>query len=295
MTNAMLDPRSGTQGNAMLWDGPKPQQPWYRQPGYRPTNFMLDAANKAAGVVSDFVWPILRGDLHKAANEYELGGRGEQELPKQAFDAAGGVMMGSFGAKAPVGSLRSGAAQSEYRTLKNRLSNLNAERQIANMTGDKEKAERIAVEIQNVHAMFDKARNKTELTEFDGVLEARNKHGQVYGTSGNDPQIGGAYVSSPGKGEGQKLYKQWADHVGRPFRSDTTVTDDAAFMYSKKFPEWGYRVSVNPRARKMEGGYMAPSGEHVYRVEPPGQHTTRNFYSNPFSGSVVPMYVGDDE
>lgn len=99
--NAML------QGQPVMHDLP-PEQRWYRQPGYRPTNLMLDMAAK---YIAQPIYDLMRGDLHNAANEYELGGRGYQKLPGKAFDAAGAASMGSFGMKAPAGALRSGAAR----------------------------------------------------------------------------------------------------------------------------------------------------------------------------------------
>lgn len=53
---------------------------------------------------------LMRGDLHKAADEYQLGERGPQALPGKAFDAAGAVAVGSAFQRAPTGALRSGLA-----------------------------------------------------------------------------------------------------------------------------------------------------------------------------------------
>lgn len=99
----------------MMWDQPKRQQPWYEKQPYSPANLMLDIANKAAGVISDPLFAIARGDLHRAAAGYVPGRQNDMDagLARQSFDATGAVMAGSSFAQAPKGAFRSGAARME--------------------------------------------------------------------------------------------------------------------------------------------------------------------------------------
>jgi hypothetical protein len=86
-----------------------------------------------------------------------------------------------------------------------------------------------------------------------------------------------------------------------PFRSDRQVSREAAIMYEKMLPKYGYNVMRNPEARFSDRGGMNGTGawnvpmnkpwarEHVYRVEPPGMKSDE-FYSNPLAGALTTMY-----
>lgn len=99
----------------MMWNQPQRQKPWYEQQPYGPAQFMVDTANKVAGVVSDPLFAIARGDLHRAAAGYVPGRQSDEDagLARRSFDAAGAVMAGSSFAQAPRGALRSFAGQNE--------------------------------------------------------------------------------------------------------------------------------------------------------------------------------------
>ena len=81
-----------------------------------------------------------------------------------------------------------------------------------------------------------------------------------------------------------------------PFRSDGEVSPSAAVMYDEMYPKHGYRVMRNPKTvqETVDGVPInsVPGGEHVYRVEPPGQHTNKTFYSNPAEGGMIGGLLG---
>ena len=134
----MLDQYTGTQGNAMMWNAPAPQQSFMPPVDMSPmprgyeqdpmtaaqiehsrrtiadANFqpygsaIASGIDKAAGVAAGFLAPIMNGDLHRSAGNYQIGEHSPNAmLPRQAMDAAGGVMMGSSFSRAPRNALRS--------------------------------------------------------------------------------------------------------------------------------------------------------------------------------------------
>ncbi len=272
-----------------------PQQPWYRQPGYRPTNFLMDAAAKFIGQP---MYDAYTGMSHALGYNQDPnapeGHVTHQALNKGAQGLAEGALVGSAFARAPAGAVRSGFS----RDTRNKLSGLNTMRQMANMQGDTQKAASILKQMEELRAQAASTDGGVRVETYEGGAEARSPRGIVHGKTDGDPQISGAYLANgiePGQGHGKALYKAWAEHVNRPFRSDNTVTSDADVMYQHKLPEWGYNVIRNPEAVKSDAGIAAPVGQHVYRVEPPGQHTDDTFYANPFTGGFAPTYATPQE
>jgi hypothetical protein len=132
----------------------------------------------------------------------------------------------------------------------------------------------------------------------DEMTVSRDDIGYVEGTMDRDPQITYSEIipSSRGTGVGSSMYRDWAKEAGVPFRSDAEVSAEAAAIYDKMFPKYGYNVMRNPRAEydpqgglSGTGGWYGPGGQHVYRVEPPGMKSDE-FYTNPLAGALTTMY-----
>jgi hypothetical protein len=254
--NAMLDGRM--QGNAMMWDVPQQQRHWYGQPG-SPWPIVLSAADKAAGVLAQPVigayngWREAMGYSQdpNAAPGYVT----TDSIRKTGMDMAEGAVMGSAFTRAPAAALRSGAAGKAH-------------------------PEGIKV-------------NREGHEYRESPLDVKSPHGQILGNihKDGDLSIGSSRLYNPqdkGKGRGSELYRAWAEEAGAPFRSDYSVSPNAQVMYENMFPKHGYNVMRNPRAvRDSQGKMHVPSDVpfsnpmgHIYRVEPPGQHTDRTFYAN---------------
>ena len=266
---------------------------------------MLDAANKAAGVVSDFVWPILNGDLHRSASEYDLGARGEQELPKKAFDAAGGVMMGSSFAQAPKAALRAGMASG----------------------GDLDMSQ--AAKLQRARDLgFD-----TETTVYHGTNRVNgdisefkiNDDGAAWFSK--DPSVAGDFTNGyrapdvPSDGAiypsflNKKNYAtvDWPEYLyalkeergqprGTTYSGSRGVSDQKQML--DEYRSQGYDGVEILRAGEKPG-YMQDTAWAVFNPSTirnvnaafdPAKAGSANIMSaNPFNGAVVPMYVGDQE
>tara|TARA_R110000772_G_scaffold25515_4_gene66488 strand:+ start:4660 stop:5529 length:870 start_codon:yes stop_codon:yes gene_type:complete len=131
------------------------------------------------------------------------------------------------------------------------------------------------------------------VTKKGDDFRAISKHGEVDGyTSDGDFAIyaSGVKPFSQGQGHGSALYRSMAEEFDAPFQSDASVSRQAQVMYDRMFPKHGYNVIENPAARiNSNGTKFVPDNpdalygsqlDHVYRVEPPGQHTERTFYAN---------------
>lgn len=107
----------------LMWDQPKREQPWYEKQPYSPANLMLDIANKAAGVISDPLFAIARGDLHRAAAGYVPGRQSDMDagLARQSFDATGAAVAGSAFAKNAAAPARQSVKESSAQHLPNRV------------------------------------------------------------------------------------------------------------------------------------------------------------------------------
>lgn len=99
----------------MMWDAPN-AQPWYRQPGYRPTNFLMDAAAKFIGqpLADAYTGLMQAGGLQQDPNAPE-GYVSHGALNTGAQGIAGGQLAGSvFGRAIPSPAISRGARVYHY-------------------------------------------------------------------------------------------------------------------------------------------------------------------------------------
>jgi hypothetical protein len=236
-----------------------------------------------------------------------------EAIQRGAEGLAGSAAVGSIAARAPAGALRSGMAQknaSDVNVISPRSREL-----IQDIIYDKmEDADPFFIRPSEPRPGIPAARPATRDYETpsgnqvvrtpDELSVARDDIGSIEGTAYGDPQINFSEIipEAKGKGIGSSLYRDFAEELGVPFRSDSSVSGDAAVMYEKMLPKYGYNVLRNPAAQfKPVGGYgttghwtvptrdVPLAKQHVYRVEPPGMKSDE-FYSNPLAGAVPLMY-----
>jgi len=160
-----------------------------------------------------------------------------------------------------------------------------------------------------VNAALKPKEQQYEITRHDGDLTVHQPGvGFVQGTGGPDPKISRSHIAADqrGQGVGSALYRAFAEEAGAPFRSDRQVSREAAVMYEKMLPKYGYNVLRNPEARFSDRGGMNNTGawsvpmnkpwarEHVYRVEPPGMKSTE-FYANPLAGAIPLAWYNQED
>ena len=241
-------------------------------------------------------------------------------IQRGADGLAGSATVGSLGVRAPRGALRSGAARNElppmlargFERPKRNLDFIGDENRpllrdviydIAEETdpfyirpaGDRPANAPFAKPKQREYES--RAGNQVSRTPEEMTV-SRDDVGFIEGTMDRDPQITFSEVipEAKGTGVGSSMYRDWAKEAGVPFRSDAEVSAEAAAIYDKMFPKYGYNVLRNPRAEynpqggmSGTGGWYGPGGQHVYRVEPPGMKSDE-FYANPLAGAAALMF-----
>ena len=291
----------------------------YRTPDGK-TEYGYAVPNMLMGFVDAYNALGYAGGLRQDPNAPQ-GYVSQNALMRGGEGIAGSATLGSFATRAPAGALRAGAARNElppvlargFERPKRDLDFIGDENRpllrdviydIAEDTdpfyirpaGERPANAPLAKPAQREYET--RSGNQVSRTP-DDLSVSRDDVGFVEGSmAGGDPQISFSEVSpaSKGTGVGSSLYRDWAKEAGVPFRSDAEVSAEAAALYDKMFPKYGYNVLRNPNATydptggmSGTGGWYGPSGQHVYRVEPPGMNSTE-FYTNPLAGALPMMW-----